>query len=784
MRRPVAFVVSLAFLLGCAMPEAESPKSSAPSASAHPDLRPGESVRETDDVFPGGGWIDPDTHVSACRIVDAWTGDPIAGAKLHVPEHRFGPVGPEKIGCDTQIFADSDGWLRFAGDDAAAVPRLDYFVIEAPGYAPGSNWSPGLARYELVPGMDVPFVLLDFCGEPVSDAFVAFMGGRYDTPILRLVRTDANGRGVFESIDPFEVRGQLILVGSDRTRLGARKLSRGWRPGDPPVELHVSPGVVVEGRVIDDKGDPVAKAQVPLGIRPWAVTGLDGRFRVTGLQRWESMVVSFPPDYDEADDVGFLVLPEWEPVEITRDRGMRPTVWLAVRCVDGDDQPAVGLRVVAIRLADGLASTAFTGARGYVDLPLSAGRYRIVVEGNLGPFGDATTEVDVPDLHASRPDSSEGADPRAPEVTICVPRNPVVRVDFSRLPLSRVGCSIVTASRVRSVRPSGEDRVVEVPVPTTERAVLRVSHAWTKGEGFVRHFPIPDRTSPEARDPIVLDWAGEKRVTARLVGEDGVPVLGELLLVRDRFRSHRGDWEKSENESAHPTASTYLEGRFDWMAKPAAPGYGCAYGTVDLPAEAMDIDLGEIRLPRRDPDGLRMRVPAHVDPDDDKYRPPYVRSRGFRHERKLTSWRRECDHVLTDASHLEEGDVLVLPSCGSAELRLDGPPPWELDWPTASVELTIHDPDGSTIIASLLVDGRPSGWSEEGTWDPWEAEYKAPSDGTYVFEGLTTGRHQLILTADGYRSTILDLDIAEGERRRIRVTMNRRTAAHAMEESR
>ena len=62
-------------------------------SSADDGLRPGESVREADDVYP----CSPFQELWAVRIVDAWTGRPIPGATVHVPNHVPDGATPEDI---------------------------------------------------------------------------------------------------------------------------------------------------------------------------------------------------------------------------------------------------------------------------------------------------------------------------------------------------------------------------------------------------------------------------------------------------------------------------------------------------------------------------------------------------------------------------------------------------------------------------------------------------------------------------------------------------------------
>ncbi len=780
-----AFV--LALLSGCAALDTDRASGSSPySASAHPDLRPGESIRETDDVFPGGEWIDPDNYVWACRIVDSQTGEPIPGATVRVPNHVQGGAAPEDIYYDAEAVADEGGWIRMHEDEYEYWH--DYVIADAPGYAPDEHCIPGTSVCELDRGVDVPFVLLDYIGEPVGNAYVGYLKGCFHIPDQRCAWTDDRGRGVMPCIDPDDYHD--IYIQSERLHRGTVHFAGEWREGNPPVEIHVTSGVVVEGRVVDAEGRPIEEAFLgPRGGQRWELTDADGRFRLVGVEPWERMLVSFPPLYRDEHDIEFVAPPAGMPVEIVKHRSRLREVWLGVQCVDPEGGPASDVMVAAVRLSDGLATRGFADDDGKLELSLPPGRHRLYVDGNLGPFGETTHEVDVPDFHATVPDPTR-LQPRMRGVTIPVPRNPVIRVDASRIP-EGVVLGVTTATRFRRIdlpplapeldpERAGRtrDEILEVPVPATERATFRCTADFE--ERRITYQPVPD-PKLQGDEPFVIEWVRVKQIRAKLVGPDGTPVQGHLHILRDRLRRLGYAVGADGTESECPVVTTTLEGTVDWVAEPAEPGYGLRCGTIHLEKDDTEIDLGVIRLPASDPNALRIRVPEGFDPESLGFGYPGIdfRSPGRGVENPEPSFRLEGDFVMTDASLFAAGDVVRFGHWGyvdGARVPLVGPPPWELDWPSAAVELAIQSGDGgATPHVSLLIDGHTDEWTKAGSWND-DDRYEPPPDGLYVYEGLTPGRHQLILTADGYRSTILELGITQGETRKIRVTMTPRPA--------
>ncbi len=124
--------------------------------AADDGLRDGESVTQTSAVYPGAEPLDADGEptIWAVRIVDAATGDGIAGARVSVPYHWQGGVAPDMLHEQCEGVAGADGWVRLP---RAAVRGWDDCVFaDAAGYAANEYCNPYEAQCELVRGRACP----------------------------------------------------------------------------------------------------------------------------------------------------------------------------------------------------------------------------------------------------------------------------------------------------------------------------------------------------------------------------------------------------------------------------------------------------------------------------------------------------------------------------------------------------------------------------------------------------------------------------------------------------
>jgi len=217
------------------------------------------------------------------------TGEPVAGAL--VSAHARGSTLP--VG---QALTDAVG--AFAIGDLPAGP----YGLEAvaPGLAPGwkrARTGATGVRIELSAGGSLAGRVRERgSGAPVAPFVVTVLRRRGPMrldPLRSLAVVDAEGRFVVDGLPP----GPAAVVVASPIHAPCRPVNVEIAAGERPawVELELSAGASVEGRVVDRvTRRPLADAEVEaegvlvesvgaVPLRQRAVTGGDGRFRLTGL---------------------------------------------------------------------------------------------------------------------------------------------------------------------------------------------------------------------------------------------------------------------------------------------------------------------------------------------------------------------------------------------------------------------------------------------------------------------------------------------------------------------
>jgi len=294
-RRSLALVVlglALAGIVGVALwfrsreAPAEGP---APAASAA-STRGAPRLRARDAPPPRLGSI-------AGRVADA-AGAPIAGAVVCASTNAGagGPM-PFALGEPTCAPAGEDGRYRIADLSPA---RLTIFA-SAPGHRPTTYTSPDPARARWIDlrqgeeragvditlvrgGVEVRGLVKDVSGGPVAGALVTIQGFLGSHQTAAVTRSDAEG-----AFSAWMEEGYCMA------RATADGYSEGSQHGivpGPPLEILLTPGSVLVGRVIEaESGEPIAGAQVTPGMEqrwgPGEVkpvsSDAEGRFRIAGM---------------------------------------------------------------------------------------------------------------------------------------------------------------------------------------------------------------------------------------------------------------------------------------------------------------------------------------------------------------------------------------------------------------------------------------------------------------------------------------------------------------------
>lgn len=323
------------------------------------------------------------------RVVDP-EGEPVADARVEAVESsrrgRFGQDGAHAV-------SGPDGHFRLP----ELLSETTYVLtVRRPGYATGKREATapaaGTARegLEVVlhPGLTAFGTVLDLDERPVREAAVQ----------LQAVPEGSDPRAWFGP--PGDAESHEARTRPDGTwevedlapgRYGLRVEARGFAPLEVPgIELPpgrdradlgtvlLEPGAVLEGRVVDDAGTPVADARVDarptdrrMGARRSPMAGgrepvtsdLDGRFRVEDLVRGQRVeVVVKKSGYAEARVPGVTVPPE-PPLVIA----LEAAATLSGVVVDEDGDPVAGASIGIRAQGGGLGGLGGSFASGNSD---------------------------------------------------------------------------------------------------------------------------------------------------------------------------------------------------------------------------------------------------------------------------------------------------------------------------------------------------------------------------------------------------------------------------------
>ncbi len=706
------------------------------------ELRDGEVATDSASVWPGAepeGWEDG----WWVRLVDALDGEPMSGARVSVPWHPTGAVLPETRYSMFATHAGPWAWLP----SAVCAGWRDYIIGDAPGYAPTEHCISG--RVELIRGTDVPVVVLDQLGRTVPGARVVLNLGCGHIPDQRTAQADPSGRAVLRAILP-ERREEDVWVDAPGVDTAYVRLADTWRPGAPPVEVHVRPATHAEGRIVWADGTPCAfhEVGVPDAWRPRTYTDRDGRFRLEGLPAWSRIELRLAG----RDDVWFFAAPAG--TERTFRIGEEPGGRAFMVLVTADDGAAApDVRVALVRDGDGATCVATTDEFGRAQVDVPDGAYRVLADGELREFGTAEARVTV------------GADAPA-ELRVTVPRLPRLRIDATQLEGLDVEVGVATATAYRVVR-AGELASGSIAVPRERPARIRIEGEETGLRSVVTFVDLPE--DPDAAPPLVLAWAAPAHIVAHGTGPDGASVPATLRLERDPYWTGLQARPAEEECAREPSAATRLLGPLTWMLVPADAALAPAWGTVDVRGHGARIDLGEVRLAAADDVRLRIVLPEDVGAEDVSValRDP--------DGREIGTWGVRPDGALDD-----DGAAPLLPG-GFVQVHVDrdGFLDWRAPLPDGPLPHVLRYPDG---VLRLRVRSSPRGVDEDAGplaeavvfVDTEPVEPDALPDGTLVIAGVERGRHRVVVAESAHLTKVLDLRCDDGDDRTLEVRLTPR----------
>jgi len=239
-------------------------------------------VPAPESVFPNDAPVQiGETRWQACRVVDAVTGVPIAGAELLLIEARRTPL-PREFWSKRVGLSDDAGFVRVRSDDLRG--GFGMLLLRAKGYAASVSGGavPSLV-WPLTPAVDVPVEVQDWQGRPVAGVQLGLCLGSPNTPDIAFATSDAAGRAIFPGIDPHNPVNDVHASAPEWSVVNVGRID--WAPGDHPLVAQLEAGHRLTGVVLDATGKPKAGVKVgaPVVARgPWAVTGEDGSFVLEG----------------------------------------------------------------------------------------------------------------------------------------------------------------------------------------------------------------------------------------------------------------------------------------------------------------------------------------------------------------------------------------------------------------------------------------------------------------------------------------------------------------------
>jgi len=667
------------------------------------------------------------------RVVDALTGAPLAGARLHQANERNEPEGGVFFRDATWV-ADEFGFVRMP----PSVRRSGWFIVEHDGYGPVAEMSSLTSVVSLMPGIDVPVRVVDAFDRPIAGAGVGLCLGCGHTPDVRIATADARGEAVLRCIEPTT----RVTTESDIRDVYVRAPGFGpyyedskWRLGDPPLVARPEFIPVVRGRVVGPTGVPVAGVAIGGSLHrgPWTWSSADGTFCHVGREsrgdwlqvRVQGREFQLRPPVDE------------RPLEVALPAatlGERPHGRVRVVVRDAaTDAPVPNAHIEAwvaglVHPGDPLAGDS-TDEQGICTVPAPAGRVDAHVHdaGEVPAFDPVATTVEV------KADADS-------EATLRVVRRPVRLVTV-------IGAwedlALVTAAEGVKVTTLVQQGIA-VPLPAQGPFALVLDLGWRRSERRFFFASLPD-------GPISLRAFAPTRVSMRLVDEQGKPVA-----ARAAIEEQPGSWD----DATWHTAGT------DGVVVVPTDLVGCALLRVEPTDDHRPRTL-HLSLPQRNDEVVHTLGEVVLRSTAQSPQLRLVDASGSPVSANLQVMRPglvvESLPVGADGAF----DALDLLSGDRLDCDANGQPRCSMLW-TGQATWTLPAGAGITLEVVDAADLKPR--------DPvalcGERAYHE-YEGSLVLDNLPSGAVEFFVGARGCDSARVTLRLAPGERRHVRVTLRR-----------
>jgi hypothetical protein len=389
-------------------------------------------------------------------VVRRSAGGPAQGAEVLALDPLGEYTAPPGPSVRARKTADGDGRAEFDITGGTTVLRFlatlegEAAASEALDVGDGAERTVEIDLAEAVAAR-VRVVRLD--ATPIADATVKML--RHEAgatwPLLVEAKTNGEGDAVLPAV-PFgagdwvaELRVAAAGFAPESTVVRPSALRKG------PVVVELSPAVAVRGRAVDERGNPVADAEVRIGAVKVA-TGADGRFDVTALPPEGGTVVidaaDFAPSWvqnlrgDSGDvDVGDVV--------------MRPGGTLRGVVVEADGKAVAGADVVVEVPGVPWSRSGTTDAEGrFAFEHIALAEHRVSAKER--PAGRAWGTGRKAEALGVRPGPAAADASAPPDVRIVLTGALSVHVTF--LNEADRSAVVVTSVKLTAVETQGEDR--------------------------------------------------------------------------------------------------------------------------------------------------------------------------------------------------------------------------------------------------------------------------------------------------------------------------------------
>ena len=664
-----------------------------------------------------------DDEVRAVLVLDGSTGRPMPHAVLRAFEEDLArPPGPAVATTTT----DTYGLAWVVWDPRR---RTDHFTIDAEGFAPFHvfGWDEVPRTVALFPAGDAVGRLFDPYGRPLAGAEVEMHFGCGHSPTMR--RAVSGDDGLFRLPHCGAGDGTLTVRAPgvsadylDGYRIGSL--------GDDPVTFVLHPGGDVEGRIVDLDGWPVGNVGVRAEVeRTVTRTDADGRFRLRGVASLAPIEVLGPVDVgrllvlDRQDWLRpavplTLVVPreEGEP----GDESEPPVVFDAQFVEAASGAPVVATEATLVATATGLRVNAET-----IEAPpgTSLARFR-AFEGEylLLPGGPFAT-------HAGRTESVQVRRDQATPHVVRVEAQPSLALEIEG-DVEDADLTLVAGGEEHELDPDKRDDSVRLPAEGPAAVVVR------KG-ALERAFPVA--AMADGKRLVRVAW--RKRKTVRVLG-----------LPKDAsFESERETRETSAKYADVRTVETHATGAMRLVYKLRGELFVADVTIPDEPGAVIDAQakpLRNARIALRTADGKPL---ADTSVKYDVLEPPADEAKG--------PWDlgTDADGLLPPLGARTTDALLTLAPRGYVARSIVLHPGRDegVAWGDATLVVEVADDAGKPLDAVLWLDGA----------------LVAAKAGRAEIRGLDAGRRTVLVGASDRQAQAIDLDVARGATRTIRVTL-------------